>query len=382
MNLASKIILAFLIIFAMVFFYLAMYVLDLRGWQKLAQTRQATLNRTNAEAALLRNSDDANARTKLTEFTPEPPTTPGRKQLKHELENRMIDRGRMWIGNAAATANTPGAPLLFTVQPNPAQPTPLTLAPKTSLYVFEYPPFDGDKEVNAPPGRYLGEFVVLETPPVDAAGGKFAMVPARSMSPREQARLGTALQSGMPWVAYETLPQDRHNAFAGLTADDIETRFKGVFTQAQKDEIILDGQPWEQGKHPEDRKDSLEKYRRPLVDFGQLLQSLYRRRSELSAELASLEKDLGYMTASNADVTKQITHRKDEVVTLQQELARLEAENKLVQDHLAAVDAKLASVRATSTRLDADNRKLVAQLASLQRRAVDAAATETAAATP
>ncbi len=379
MNLASKIILAFLIIFAMVFFYLAMYVLDLRGWQKLAQTRQEALNRTNAEAALLRNSDDANARTKLSEFVPEPPSTPGRKQLKYELENRMIDRGRMWIGNAAPTANAPGAPLLFTVQPNPVQPTPLTLAPKTSLYVFEYPPFAGDDTVNAPPGRYLGEFVVLDAPPVDAAGGKFAMSPARSMSPREQTRLAQAVQSGMPWVAYETLPQDRHNAFAGLTADEIDKRFSGVFTQEQLAEIVLDGQPWVQGKHPEDRKDSLEKYRRPLVDFGQMLQTLYRRRSELSAELAALEKDLGYMTASNADVTKQITHRKDEVVTLQQELARLEAENKLVQEHLAAVDAKLASVRATSTRLDADNRKLVAQLASLQRQAVDAAATETAA---
>jgi hypothetical protein len=387
MSFASKIILGFLIVAAMVFWYLAMYTLDLRGWQKVAQSRQKTLDTTLAQSALLRNSTDANAKTELEllNLPTEDPMPPGRKQLRFDLANLMADRGRMWRGNVTTVPNTPGAPLTFKVQPNTEPPTPLTLTPKTSLYVFEYPPVIGDPQFNAPPGQYLGEFVVLENPPVDAAGGTFAMAPAKSMSPREQQRLTAAIASAVgnniPWVAYETLPQDRHNVFAGLTAEDIETNFPGIFTAEQKNEFLKNGQAWTEDD-PADRKDSLGKYRRPLVDFGQMMQTLYRWRSELNAKIATLQKDLSLMTAANEDVQKQIVHRKDEIVTLQEELAKMEAETKLVQDHLATIEAKLASVRAASTRLQSDNRKLVAQLASLQREAVEAARTETASATP
>lgn len=383
MSFASKIILGFLIVAALVFLYLAMFTLDLRGWQKVADARQKSLETTEAQNALLRNSADANAQSALALLEALPPEIPaGRKQLRFDLSNRMIDRGRMWIGTAVPAANAPGAPLIFTVQPNPAQPTPLNLAAKTSLYLFEFPPVAADAAANASAGQYLGEFVVLEQPPVDAAAGKFAMAPAKSMSPREQTRLATAMQSGLPWLAYENLPRDGEKAFAGMTAEQIEAQFPGVFTPEQKDEFVLNGQDWIQGKHADDRKDSRNKYRRPLVDYGQLLQTLYRWRSELSAELASLDKDLSLMTAANADVTQQITYRKDEIVTLTAELDRLNAETKLVQDHLAALDAKLASVRAASKRIEADNRQLVARLASLQREAVNAAQTETASATP
>jgi hypothetical protein len=51
MNLASKIILGFLIVVALVFFYLAMYAQDLHGWQRAAQTMKINLDRTNAENA-------------------------------------------------------------------------------------------------------------------------------------------------------------------------------------------------------------------------------------------------------------------------------------------------------------------------------------------
>jgi hypothetical protein len=382
MNLASKIILGFLIVFAMVFFVLAMYTLDLRGWQKSALAAKKNLEQTTNENALLRNSDDANARDNLARMNAPASEDKGRKQLRTALSNLVVQRGRMWLGNAAPAANTPDAPLIFTVRPNAAQPTPLTLAPKTSLFVFEYPPVAGDAANNAPPGRYLGEFTVLEAPPVDAAGGKFAMAPSRPLSPRELKKLGEAVQSGMPWLAYETLPQDRYGTLKGLTDEELEKRFPGVFSTEQKTELALEGQSWIEGKHAPERKDSLGNYRRPLVNYGHLLQSAYEQRSLLNAKLASLKHDLDLMIASNEDVLKQITYRKEEIVFLKEELARSDAEAKLAQDHLKAVEEKLAAVRAAATRIEEDNRRLVEQLAERQRQIVESANLETAAVTP
>jgi len=380
MNLASKIILGFLIVFALVFFYLTMYTFDLRGWQRAAQSMQTNLDRTNAENALLRNSDDANARDALVALNAAPAERAGRKQLRDQLSRLVIDRGRMWIGNAVPAANTPGAPLIFTVQPDPARPTPLSIEPKQSLFVFEASPLAGDPASNAQPGHYLGEFAILENPPVDAAGGKFAIVPARSLSPREQQILGAAIASGMPWLAYENLPHDRYGVFDGMTPDQIEQQFPAVFTDEQKNEMARDGLAFDAGKHAADREDASGKYRRPLVDYGHALQSLYRARSLLLAEIASWQQDLEYMKFANEDVQKQIVYRQDEIKMLQEELARTEAETKLVQEQLAKVTRKLAEVRATADRIDIDNRRLVAQLAAKQQQAVEAL--KTAQATP
>ncbi|MDZ4780901.1 MAG: hypothetical protein SGJ19_11660 [Planctomycetia bacterium] len=380
MNLASKIILGFLIVVALVFFYLAMYAQDLHGWQRAAQTMKTNLERTNAENALLRNSDDANASDALIQLASTPTEREGRKQLRGDLSRIVVDRGRMWLGNAVPAANAPGAPLIFTIQADPAKPTPLSMEPKMSLFVFEYPPVAGDAANNAPPGRFLGEFTVLDAPPIDPAGGKFAMTPARSMSTREQTRLTEAIQSGMPWIAYENLPHDQYGVFEGMTAEQLETQFPGVFTAEQKAELELDGQPFESGKHPADRQDASGKYRRPLTDFGHALQTMYRVRSLLTAEIAAWQKDLEYMKFANEDVQKQIAYRQDEIKLLQEELARTEAETKLVQDQLQAVEAKLATVRATADRIEQDNRRLVAQLAGKQRQALTAL--ETAQASP
>lgn len=372
MNLASKIILGILIVVALVFFYLAMYTQDLRGWEKAAQSMKANLDRTNAENAFLRNSEDANSHDALIQLGATPPERQGRKQLRGNLSRLVVDRGRMWLGNVVPAANAANAPLIFTIQADPARPTPLSLQTKTPLFVFEYPPVAGDAANNAPPGRYLGEFTVLEDPPVDSAGGKFAMVPARSMSAREQQRLTSAVQAGMPWLAYENLPHDRFGVFDGMSDEQLEQQFPGVFTAEQKQELLLDGQPFDAGKHAAERQDANGKYRRPLTDFRHALQLLYGARSLLIAKIAAVQQDLAYMKFANEDVQKQITYRKDEIVMLKEELARAEAETKLTQQHLQAVEAKLASVRAMADRIEADNRRVVAQLATQQRQALEA----------
>ncbi len=379
MNLASKIILGFLIVVALVFFYLAMYTQDLRGWEKAAQSMKTNLDRTNAENAALRNSDDANAHDALIQLGATPTDRQGRKQLRDDLSRIVVDRGRMWLGNAVPAANAPDAPLIFTMQADPARPTPLSLQPKMQLFVFEYPPVAGDAANNAPPGRYLGEFTVLENPPVDSAGGTFAMAPARSMSAREQQRLTAAIQSGMPWIAYENLPHDRFGVFDGMTDEQLEQQFPGVFTVEQKQEFLQDGLPFDADKHPAARKDANGKFRRPLTDFGHMFQTLYGARSLLIARIAAWQQDLAYMKFANEDVQKQLTYRKDEIVLLKEELTRMEAEAKLVQQHLAAVEAKLAAVRSTANRIEADNRRLVAQLATQQRQALEAMETTQAA---
>ncbi len=380
MNLASKIILGFLIVVALVFFYLAMYTHDLRGWQRAAKSMKTSLDRTSAENALMRNGDDANARDALIQMGAAPEKAAGRKQLRDQLSRLVVDRGRLWIGSVVPAANTPGAPLIFTLQADPARPTPLSIEPKKSLYMFEGSPLAGNPAANAQPGRYLGEFVVLENPPVDAAGGKFAVAPARSMSPREQQKLVTAFQAGAPWIAYENLPHDRYGVFDGLTADQLEQQFPGVFTAEQKKEMEFDGKDFIAAEHTAGRGDASGKYRRPLTDYGHALQTLYRSRSLLLAEIASWQQDLQYMKFANEDVQRQIVFRNDEIKMLQAELARTEAETKLVQDQLAKVTKKLAEVRATADRIDIDNRRLVAQLAAQQQQA--AQALETAQATP
>ncbi len=383
MNLASKIILGFLIVFALVFFFLAMYSLDLRNWQRLAQAREKEVNKVSAETALMRDATDSNARDKLSDATngaaPEP--QPGIKQLRRALSSEMAARGRMWLGNAVPAANTAGAPLIFTVQPNAAQPAPLTMTPSATLFVFEFPPVAGDPANNAPPGHYLGEFTVLSNPPVDPAGGKFAMAPTNAMSPREQKKLMDAIAAGMPWIAYEKLPQDRYGVLDGMTEADLETKFPGIFSDAEKTDLARTGLA-AKTDDPDERKDALGNYRRPLQDYAQLLETAYRVRSSLYAKLATLNQDLSLLTAANEDVKQEILYRQDEVKLLNVELARLQAETKLVEGLLGAAETKLASVKATSARLESDNRRLVADLTAKQRKMLEASEVETATATP
>jgi hypothetical protein len=289
----------------------------------------------------------------------------------------------MWLGSAVLSANSPTAPLIFTVQQPTETPVPVTMTPKSTVFVFELPPVKEDTATNTPAGHYLGEFTVLENPAPDPAAGKFAIAPTNAMSPSEQKRLADALAAGVFWIAYEKMPQDQYGLFDGFAdAQEIETKFPGVFSDEQKTEMLLDGQPWESGKHPADRQDALGKYRRPLFDYSVLLETAYRLRSQLIAKLATLQKDLDLMTAANEDVKQEIVYRQDEIKLLNVELDRLNAETKLVQGLLDIADSKLASVRATSARLEADNRRLVADLTAKQRQLVEANQLETASTRP
>ncbi|MBW3600126.1 MAG: hypothetical protein KY475_22990 [Planctomycetes bacterium] len=134
------------------------------------------------------------------------------RELKHELERVIADRGRVWrqvqfngAQDNKISLRFPAPDVAGVDTPPPAH----RLQPKTILYAF--------KEIEDPegwsvPGLYMGEWVV-ETPAADS-------VVLAPLQPLDQTQRGQ-LNAGGTWVLYEVMPHDAHYKFAHLEDEQI-----------------------------------------------------------------------------------------------------------------------------------------------------------------
>jgi len=352
----------------------------------------------------LRNTglfDEAKAKAELEELE----TTPGIRQLQKEYDALTHLRGRIWF-NCSPTENNGR----FEVQ-IPADPHGIAL--KTLLYVFE--------EANLGEGEYLGEFQVVEL----GAGAEprdVTIVPVQQMSAAETNRLAQSAAAGGPWVLYDTMPTDGHQAFADwdeekkeqylpeesvleyitdgqkITKEDAEAKglsgkvlvtdeegnilhayvdatgkMVNVTLEERGDEVVwVDDQTGDVvdpekivEREPEDGQPGT--YFRPLRDYRLLFRDYYHQRTLLADEIESNSRKLAINQKTRQRAEEQRDAYTREKTVAEQELAEVEKERDALAAHRKALEARLAQVNQEIDRLLKANQATAVRIATIQR---------------
>ena len=135
----------------------------------------------------------------------------GVEQLRIDLGRVLANRGRVWTKcdkeKASSDPQKPGI-LDVTVSTEDSA----TFAKNMVLYAFE----EGDEQS---PGKYLGEFRV------DAVSDKRVVLASTSQMVKSddpkvfKSLADNVYENKTPWVLYEMMPTDEHEAFTNLTED-------------------------------------------------------------------------------------------------------------------------------------------------------------------
>jgi hypothetical protein len=279
--------------------------------------------------------------------------------LDHRILMATRRRGRVWR-NVAKVGVDPATGVRVTL---PA-PAPSGLNKDTVVYLFE----EGPAQLPGPDGKpqgkqYLGEFRVK-----DVTGQQALLEPVQPLDPFEQQRLAA---SQPPWVIYETIPQDRHAVFAGMTEEELKQKLPASTVQ----EYIRHGKETT-ADDPDARKMGFDEngkplpyeqlgtapkvvYWRQLRDYAAEFDELSRRRVAMDVAIAAVKQDLARFAVTLASA-KQIQAAKErEVKLLKSDLAGIQKERATIQQHLAKVQQQLTRAR----QLLADTLQLNAALA-------------------
>ncbi len=258
----------------------------------------------------------------------------GVRRLTLELHKLMLDRGRIWRNCVKQQVDPPtGAMRVKT-----ALPKPNGISTQTVLYAFDETPVQQG-------GSYLGQFQVREV-----AEDLLTLVPARKFSPEQIQRIQTSRGT---ISLYDILPYDNHEAFAGLTDEEI----KVLLARARPDtirEYLKHGKPADaddpqnaeiEGVVVRRWRDDDGNYVRQLRDYEILLQSHHARRSLLTALKEASIRDKQYIETALADARIQVQFREDEKAELQARKTGLQHEVDVVAAHQNQLQEQLAEVR-------------------------------------
>ena len=174
-------------------------------------------------------------------------------QLQSKLAEVLLDRGRLWNDAQPLSLSEDDVLLLEVTQPKTYR-----IEKNVPLYIFEEKTFlEG--------GRYLGMFFVEEVigNATDEEGStaprskvQVTLRPGWPISEEERNRLSASVNNRDLWRLYDKTPVDRHQAFAGLEADDMkideeefstlnrEDRLRKILPPDSADEFIEDYQPF------------------------------------------------------------------------------------------------------------------------------------------
>jgi hypothetical protein len=304
------------------------------------------------------------------------------RQLKLQLYEQVVDRGRVWYGcRPQANADTPktGAVVVGVEFPDPHQ-----ITPNSVLFVFDELPIENG-------GRYLGQFAVAG---VDQANPSVALQPSSRMTQQELQRLAqSAARQNASWALYEIMPIDNHYS---LSLDELtEEELKALLPEQIVDEYLLDGQlmTLEEVKQrglagtvyridaneeivtsdgvPQEVETENEKgkYVRQLRDYEESFRQHGLERTALTDRVAATRRNVRYVEAANADAGQQLQYRQTEHDRLKDELAEVTRERALVAAHLQAVQAALDKLRAVVQETIRKNQAVAGEFARVQREA-------------
>ncbi|MDG2207325.1 MAG: hypothetical protein P8K78_05425 [Pirellulales bacterium] len=174
-------------------------------------------------------------------------------QLQSQLAEVLLDRGRLWNDAQPLSLSEDDVLILEVTQPKTYR-----IEKNVPLYIFEEKTFlEG--------GRYLGMFFVEEvignatdeeSDPTPGGKVQVTLRPGWPISEGERNRLSASVNNRDLWRLYDKTPVDRHQAFAGLEADDMkideeefstlnrEDRLRKILPPDSADEFIEDYQPF------------------------------------------------------------------------------------------------------------------------------------------
>jgi hypothetical protein len=303
------------------------------------------------------------------------------RQLKLQLHEQVVDRGRAWFRctpQPTPETQRTGAVAVAVQLPDPHQ---ITL--NSVLWVFDELPIQKG-------GRYLGQFAVTG---VDDTSVNVALTPSKRLTQAELQRLvQSAARQGATWALYEIMPIDNHHSLAGLPEDVL----RAVLPEQTVDEYILDGQLMTLGEMkqrglagnvyridaneeivkvdglPQEvgAEDERGKYVRQLRDYEELFRQHGLDRTMLQEGIARTERNVRYIQEANADATRQFQYRQEERDRLKDtELPKAVRERDLVVAHQKVVEGALAALQASIQETIDKNLALAGEIARIQREA-------------
>ncbi len=330
MSIANKVLASLVAVTALVFFYLAARTLQTHVyWQKSVQ---------NFEQALKKAKD------KNEKLIDGEPGKMGIRQVQMELDRLLLDRRRTWADcepKVKIDRNAGTAEVTLTIE----KPDPNGIADNTVLYAFD------QAEVQKR-GRYLGQFKVTKV-----AGKDVILVPTSALSTRELDRLAVAKQ---PWMLYEIMPQDSHEAFAGLSDEEK----KAVLPPATLQEYLKDGKPAAKDDPPQRVEDG--KYVRQLRDYQVAFDADTDNRTLMDQQLKETTQDTALVKTALDQAQQQEAACKTDVAAAEQEKARICRERDVVGELAKKVSEKLAVVQAAISKLLVNNQAMAGQIAQQQ----------------
>ena len=337
MSLWNKILLVLVFLASAVFFYTAARtVKTYQYWANLADRFEKKLNEVRAEVVSLETADHAH---------PRADKSIGVQQLRIDLGRVLANRGRIWAKCEKQKASmAPSGMMDVTVSSDETSAN--TITPNMLLYAFE----EGDDQS---PGKYLGEFHVK--------GVHEKQVQLDSTTQMVSSLAKNVAESKAPWVLYEMMPTDEHDALANLPED----QRKWV-----ADEYLNDGQPVDaSGKASQDPKDK--KFERPLRDYLAIFRDCEMHRMLFADRWESTIRDLRYLDAAKKEGEAQLDQVEKENSRVAQELQRAKLELAAVANLYSSRQNMLNLFQSGVQAAIANNLKCAQEIARLQKDAAD-----------
>jgi hypothetical protein len=291
------------------------------------------------------------------------------RQLEVDVNNLLLDRRRVWPG-CDPTARKPdrktgSAEITVTVKLLDASgaPIPHGIANGGVLYAFEELNVKnkgnviGDFDV----GRYLGEFSVTA-----AQGDKITFKPTYTMTKKELERL---VQARSPWVLYELLPRDSHEAFASLTDQQLKALLQPEDPKDVNEylrEYLKDGKPAEKDDLSEKVNVVGGKYVRPLFDYSILFTDAHEKRMLLGDAIVAMQQDKQLVLEALDDARSLADVLTKEIATTKAAKEKMEQQRDLVAAHRKNLEKQLGNMEAEIARLTELNHAMAGRIAKLQ----------------
>ncbi len=282
-----------------------------------------------------------------------PDSPKGIVQLKRELHQLQVDRGRVWRKCDPRSVSAEGAVKLGIppVEGVDKQP-PHGVTAKMKVYLFE-------GAAGKDGGKFLGEFVATEV-----GERELGLQPTRKPTAEEIQLLnqaqGRARQSGLGWTMYDELPSDEHGVFAGVNEEEL----RAGLPETVVGEYLKDGKAAE-ASDPEDRRVD-GKYVRRLRDYGPILERYSRERTVLADALVSGKRDEAGLQEAVTQAKAGEELCRAEITKLKEELTKATAERNAVVDLAKRLDEGIAQQVKANTQAIELNQAMAADIARHQ----------------
>jgi hypothetical protein len=345
MNIWNKVLVGVIAVSALFLFYMA------------ARARKTELEWSECARKLQGRIDEEKIR--HGQFVDGTDTEPGIRQLKVDLHKLLLDRRRVWSGcdptSRKPDFNLGSAEITLNVSAinSKGEAVPHGIAQGTVLYAFEELNVKnkGDVVGDFDVGQYLGEFSVTASQPKQVT-----FKPTYTMTKKEVERLQKARR---PWVLYELLPRDSHEAFAPLT-DDLK---KMLPPESLKD-YVKDGKPAEKDDPREYVADG--KYVRPLLDYSIVFTDEHEKRMLLADSIRGLQQDKQLVLEALEQARSLADVLTKEIAATKVEKEKMESQRDIVLAHRTKLEKSLSDMEAWIARLIETNQAIAGRIAKLQ----------------